>query len=109
MSGRELDGRVALVTGAARNIGRAISVALAQGGASVAVVTRSDRQAAEETARLVSEYGVSAQVILADGTEEDAVGRMIETAVDRLGGLDILVNNAAIRTESPIEALTYGD
>jgi 3-oxoacyl-[acyl-carrier protein] reductase len=109
MSGRELEGRVALVTGAARNIGRAIALALAQGGASVAVVTRSDRQAADETARLVAECGVSAEVILADVAREDDVAQMIGTAVDRLGGLDILVNNAAIRTETSIEALTYDD
>jgi 3-oxoacyl-[acyl-carrier protein] reductase len=109
MNRRELEGRVALVTGAARNIGRAIALALAQAGASVAVVTRSDRQAADETARLVSECGVSAEVILADVAREDEVARMIATAVDRLGGLDILVNNAAIRTETPVEALTYDD
>ncbi len=104
---RELSGRVALVTGAARNIGRAIALALAQGGADVAVHTRSALHEAEETARLVRELGVRAVVVsgdLADPTQADAA---VAAAVAALGGLDILVNNAALRREGRIETIDY--
>ena len=97
----ELKGRVALVTGAGRNIGRAIALALAQAGASVIVNARSSRAEADAVA---AETGGLA--ILADVTDEKAVQRMVAQALERFGRLDILVNNAAIRAVEPIEGIS---
>lgn len=104
-----LKGRVALVTGASRNIGRAIALAFADAGASVAIVARSDREAAEAVAREVEVKGVAAAVLLGDvGQEQDAT-RLVAETVAKLGGLDILVNNAAIRREAPAASLAFSD
>ena len=97
----ELAGKVALVTGGARNIGRAISLALAAGGASVLVNARSSREDAEQTAALIRAQGGKAAVHLADVTDAGAVAAMAQAAVREFGRLDILVNNAAIRAETP--------
>ena len=97
----ELAGKVALVTGGARNIGRAISLALAAGGASVLVNARSSREDAEQTAALIRAQGGRAAVHLADVTDAGAVAAMAQAAVREFGRLDILVNNAAVRAETP--------
>jgi 3-oxoacyl-[acyl-carrier protein] reductase len=96
----ELAGKVAVVTGGARNIGRAISLALAAGGAAVVVNARSSRQEAEETATQIRALGGKAAVHLADVTDPAAVTAMAEAAAREFGRLDILVNNAAIRAET---------
>jgi 3-oxoacyl-[acyl-carrier protein] reductase len=98
----ELKGRVALVTGAGRNIGRAIALALADAGAAVVVNARKSQ---EELFSVCSVIGESAMPILADVTDEQAVKRMVAQALERFGGLDILVNNAAIRAVEPIEGI----
>ena len=97
----ELKGRVALVTGAGRNIGRAIALALAGAGASVVVNARSSRAEIEAVA---AETGGLA--ILADVSDAAAVERMVAQALARFGRIDILVNNAAIRAVEPIEGIT---
>lgn len=107
--GRELSGRVALVTGASRNIGRAIALALAAGGAAVVVNTRRSGAAAEAVVREIEARGGTAMMVLADVTDESAVAAMIEAAVRGLGRLDILVNNAAIRPAQHIEQTTLQD
>ena len=109
MTGRELEGRVALVTGASRNIGRAIALALADAGAMIAVVARSDQAAAEAVAREVSEKGSTAISLLGDVAQEADAERLVQQTVERLGRLDILVNNAAIRREAPVETLSLAD
>jgi len=91
----ELDGRVALVTGAARNIGRAIALELAAAGASVAVNARASKNEIESVAAEIGSLG-----ILADVTDEQAVLAMVSQIVARYGRLDILVNNAAVRAGS---------
>jgi 3-oxoacyl-[acyl-carrier protein] reductase len=96
----ELAGKAAIVTGGARNIGRAIALALAEGGAAVLVNARSSRDAAEETAAMIRSRGGKALVHLADVTDERAVAAMAQAAVREFGRLDILVNNAAIRAET---------
>ncbi|MFM9976306.1 MAG: SDR family NAD(P)-dependent oxidoreductase [Beijerinckiaceae bacterium] len=98
---KELEGRVALVTGGARNIGRAIALDLAAGGASVMVTARSDRAGLNETVALIESHGGRAAAMLADVTQEASVAALVAGTLAAFGTLDILVNNAAIRTEVP--------
>jgi 3-oxoacyl-[acyl-carrier protein] reductase len=106
MSVRELDGKVALVTGGARNIGRAIALDLADGGAAVAIVVRSDSARADAVAREIEARGGQALAISADITDPAAVRRAVNAATERFGRLDILVNNAGIRPEAPLEQIS---
>ena len=103
---RESEGMAAIVTGASRNIGRAIALALAEGGASIAVVARADLKGAEETAAQIGAKGGRALVILADVTDAAQVKRMVAETVAGFGRLDILVNNAGVRPEMPLEKMT---
>jgi len=104
---RELEGRVALVTGASRNIGRAIALALADGGASVVVSARVARDEAGETAKQVAARGGKAIVQLADVTDEKAVAALAGAAREAFGRLDIVVNNAAVRDVAAIDDIDY--
>ena len=107
MARRPLEGRVALVTGAARNIGRAIALALADAGAAVVVNARSSREAAEDVAAEIERAGGRAMAHLADVTDERAVAAMVREALARFGRLDVLVNNAAVRDVTPIDAIDF--
>ncbi len=100
----ELNGRVALVTGAGRNIGRAIALGLARAGAGVVVNAKSSRSEAEAVA---AEIGAGGMVAMADVTDRAAVDAMIAVTLAKFGRLDILVNNAAVRGERPFETLDY--
>ena len=104
---RELEGRVALVTGAGRNIGRAIALDLAAAGAAVVVNARSNRAEAEAVATEIAAFGGRAAVALGDVTDTDAVAGMVRAALDTFGRLDILVNNAAIRREMPFAEMDF--
>src|SRR5205814_5430943 len=95
--GDELAGKVALVTGGARNIGRAICRSLAAGGAAVMVNARTSRAQAEETVALIEQAGGKAGVHIADVTDPAQVRVLVEATVQRFGRLDVLVNNAAVR------------
>jgi 3-oxoacyl-[acyl-carrier protein] reductase len=106
---RELAGKVAVVTGAGRNIGRAIALALAEAGAAVAVNARSNRAEADAVVSAIESRGGKALAILADVSDEAAVQRMADAAAERLGRLDILVNNAAVRPEKAFASLTLAD
>lgn len=90
-----LSGKRALITGAGRGIGREIARLFAAQGASVAVHYRGSRTGAEETARHIREAGGTATVLQADLTSEADVSRLLSETLEALGGLDILVNNAA--------------
>ena len=105
MGNRELEGRVALVTGASRNIGRATALALAEGGAAVLVNARVSVEEAKAVAREIESKGGQAIALVADVTDEKAVGAMVEQGLQRFGRLDILVNNAAVRGVSDIDAI----
>ena len=105
----ELAGKVALVTGGARNIGRAIALALAAGGAAVLVNARSSRDEAEQTAALIKSAGGRAMTHIADVTDARAVAAMVETALAEFGRLDMLVNNAAVRAEAPFAEIKLED
>ncbi len=105
----ELAGRVALVTGGARNIGRAIACDLAAGGAAVMVTAHTDMVGLQETVRLIEENGGHAAALLADVTDENAVAALVAGTLQAFGRLDILVNNAAVRTEKPFATMTLVD
>lgn len=106
MSIHELEGRVAIVTGGARNIGRAIALDLADGGAQVAVVSRSDVKGLRATVAEIESKGGKAFSVQADVTNEADVLRMVEETLTQYGRLDILVNNAGIRPEAALEDIT---
>ena len=103
---QELTGRVAIVTGAGRNIGRAIALALADGGAAVVVNGRANAQEAQAVAGEIERAGGKACAVTADVAEADAVAVMVKDAAARFGRIDILVNNAAVRAEQPLETMT---
>jgi 3-oxoacyl-[acyl-carrier protein] reductase len=104
---RELEGRVALVTGASRNIGRAIALALAQAGAAVVVNARASLAEARAVVKEIEALGGKAVVSLADVTDEHAVNTMMKSTLDNFGRLDILVNNAAVRDVTPIDEIDF--
>jgi len=106
---KELAGRVAVVTGAGRNIGRAIALALADAGAAVAVNGRASRAEVDAVVAEIESRGGKALAVMADVSDEAAVQRMAAAAVERLGRIDILVNNAAIRPEKPFESVSLAD
>ena len=103
---KELGGKVALVTGGARNIGRAIGRALAEGGAAVMVNANTSRADAEQTVAMIEAEGGRAAVHIADVTDEKAVKAMIDATVKKFGRIDLLVNNAAVRAETPFADMT---
>ncbi len=104
---RELEGRVALVTGASRNIGRAIALALAEAGAAVVVNAKSSADEAHAVVTEIEAAGGKALVGIADVTDEAAVNTMVKATLDNLGRLDILVNNAAVRDVTSIDRIDY--
>jgi 3-oxoacyl-[acyl-carrier protein] reductase len=104
---RELEGRVALVTGASRNIGRAIALALADAGAAVVVNAARSGEEAAAVAKEIEGRDGKAIAILADVTDEAAVNAMVRSAVQSLGRLDIVVNNAAVRDVTSIDKIDY--
>jgi 3-oxoacyl-[acyl-carrier protein] reductase len=109
MTKRELDGKVAIVTGAGRNIGRAIALALAECGASIVVNARSNRGEADAVAREIESNGGKALVHIGDVGDASAVQAMADAAQGRYGRLDILVNNAALRREKPFAEMDYAE
>ena len=106
---RELQGHIAIVTGAGRNIGRTIALALAQGGASVLVNVRSNKQEADAVVREIEQTGGKALAFLADVADAAAVQAMVAATAERFGRIDILVNNAALRGEKPLDQMSYAD
>jgi 3-oxoacyl-[acyl-carrier protein] reductase len=109
MTNNELTGKVAIVTGAGRNIGRAIALALADGGASVLVNARSNRAEADAVAREVEALGRKALVHIGDVAEPQAVQAMADAALKHFGRVDILVNNAALRREKSFAEMSYAE
>ncbi|TMH32011.1 MAG: SDR family oxidoreductase [Betaproteobacteria bacterium] len=106
---RELAGQVVLVTGAARNIGRAIAQALAEGGASVMVSTLNSHDELSQTVDSIRGAGGSAASCTGDVTDPEAVLGMVAMTIDRFGRLDALVNNAAVRAEQPFIGMAFQD
>src|SRR6185295_191200 len=99
----ELAGKVALVTGAARNIGRGIALSLASGGAKVAVNTRSNLEQARGVVGEIKALGSDAEAYAADIADPAQVQAMVAAVLKRFGRLDILVLNAALREDVHFE------
>ena len=106
-STRPLQGRVALVTGAARRSGRATALALAAAGAAVVLNVRGSRADAEANQAEIEARGGQAMVVVADITDEAAVRDMVTRTVERFGALHILINNAADRQQVPFLEMTH--
>ena len=104
-----LAGKVALVTGAGKNIGRAIALTLARDGAKVVVNGRSDTEALEAVAAEIRAGGGEALVQRADVSDEAAVAAMAAEVAARLGGVDILVCNAGLRRQTPFLAMSFAE
>lgn len=104
-----LSEKVAIVTGASRRIGRATAVGLAQMGADVLVHAQQARNEVEATAAAVRAVGRRAEVVLGNVTEEDDVSRIRDAAVSAFGRIDVLINNAAIRRQSPLLDMTLAE
>jgi 3-oxoacyl-[acyl-carrier protein] reductase len=105
----DLKTRVALVTGGSRGIGKAIALALAQGGASVAVNYRERSQEAESVVEAIHRSGGRAVAIAADVSIADSVGNMMSSVERQLGQVDILVNNAGIAVARGLDDISEGD
>jgi 3-oxoacyl-[acyl-carrier protein] reductase len=105
----KLDGKVALVTGSGRNIGRATVLKLADEGAHVVVNSRSNQAEADAVANEARARGVKALSVLADVASKTQVDNMMAKALSEFGRIDILINNAAIRPHKPFTELTMQD
>jgi len=103
----ELDGKVAIVTGSSRNIGRATAEELARAGAAVVINAVQAKDLCEEVAEGIRAKGGKAIPIMADVTDPAAVQAMVDAAVKEFGGVDIMVANAANRSNTPFEDLTW--
>ncbi len=104
---RELEGRVALITGGARNIGRALARELAEAGAAVAINTRSSLDEANALASALREGGYKAIAIAADVRDRSAVDAMVRTIAGEFGRVDILVNNAVAHGYTAFEEMSF--
>jgi 3-oxoacyl-[acyl-carrier protein] reductase len=105
----ELDGRVALVTGGSRGIGRAICIELASRGAKVAVNYNTNPALAEEVVGAIVAAGGEAVSVGGDVSDAEAAANLVKTTIERFGGLDILVNNAGITRDGLLMRMSEDD
>jgi 3-oxoacyl-[acyl-carrier protein] reductase len=103
----DLTGKVAIVTGAGRNIGRAIALQLAEVGASVVVNVRSNKAEADAVIAEIEKAGGKAIAVLGDVADAKAMQALADATVKKYGRIDCLINNASLRRESSIEDMTY--
>lgn len=109
MSEKELSGKVAIVTGAGRNIGRAIALTLADGGASIVLNVRSNKSEADNVVREIETTGGKAIAVLGDIGDDRTASALADAALRRYGRIDILVNNAALRREKHIADMSFAE
>jgi 3-oxoacyl-[acyl-carrier protein] reductase len=108
MSGsNELAGKVAVITGAGRNIGRSIALALTDAGASVVINARSNQAEADKVVGEIKAAGGKAVAVLGDVADPKVAQAMADAAMKAFGRIDILVNNAALRREKNITEMSY--
>ena len=105
----ELDGRVALVTGGSRGIGRAIAIELASRGARVAVNFQSNAAAAESVVATIREAGGDAHAFAGDVSKPSDASALVKATVEHFSGLDILVNNAGITRDGLVMRMSEDD
>ncbi len=106
--GKQLAEKVAIVTGASRGIGRAISIALAKEAATVILAARSIRKL-QETAEQVTHAGGKAEIVVTDLAEEESIKNLIKVTGEKFGRLDILVNNAGVTHSAKLEETATED
>lgn len=104
-----LGGQTAIVTGSSRNIGRAMALALAANGAAIVVNARSDEDGADAVVAEIIAAGGKAIKHMADVTDEAAVEGLAQAAIDEFGGINILINNAAVRRQQSLEAMSLAE
>jgi NAD(P)-dependent dehydrogenase (short-subunit alcohol dehydrogenase family) len=104
-----LDGRVALVTGASKGLGRSIAEGLASAGADLFLCSRHLEEVAQAAAEVERASGRRVLAAACDVTRQEEVEALVERAASELGGIDILVNNAGINIRGPIEELSLED
>ncbi len=104
-----LEGKVVLITGAGRNIGKATAEMFAAEGARLVLTTRRSQHLLDETAALCKAAGAQVTTALCDVTDEDQVGTMVDAATKAYGGVDVLINNAAHRVQGPFLTQTTED
>lgn len=104
-----LAGRRVLVTGGARRIGRGIALALAATGADIVITYRGSEDQARSTVAEIEAKGVKGWAVACDVREESSVQRAVDEAVERLGGLDLLVNNAGVFETVPLEQISLAE
>ena len=106
---RDLEGRVAIVTGSARNIGRAIAITLARAGAAVVVNAAKSGTEAQDVVKEIEGFGGRAVAQLADVTDPTGARSLVATAITTFGRLDCLVNNAAVRRETSFAGMSLAE
>ncbi len=109
VAGHPLGGKRALVTGAAKRIGRALALTLAEAGADVAITYRGSQAEAAETVAALRALGSKALAVACDVREEASVQRAVAAAVEGLGGLDVLVNNAGAFETVALEEISVAE
>src|SRR5258708_39343736 len=109
MADQELAGRVAIITGSGRSIGRAMALELAAGGAAVVVNVRSNRAEGEAVVKEIEAKGGRAMGAVPNVTDAPAVQAMAEGALKKFGRIDYLINNAALRQGKAIQHITFED
>src|SRR6266852_8752459 len=105
-NGQALSGRTLLVTGAAKRLGRAIALAAAENGADVAITYRESAREARAVVGELAQHGVEALAVRCDVTDEKSVREMVKEVARELGGIDVLVNNAANYETVEFEKIT---
>lgn len=105
----QLDGKVALVTGASRGIGRAVAICLAKSGAKIAVNYAGNQAAAEEVKQMIEQNGGEAILVQADISNAESVDAMVATVMEAFGRIDILVNNAGITRDTLLMRMKEAD
>ena len=101
-----LEGKIVLITGASRNIGRQIALTFAREGAGLVLNTRSSKEELKSVAVQCRELGVNTHIVMGDVSDPERVSQMVQEGIDALGKIDVLVNNVAIRPHRPVLEVT---